>query len=110
MLLASSHLRAMIQHYNGASTADQKAFLQGECLRTAADAMDDFAFAADTQFSVLRKENEELRARVERLEAIVAANPPTNTSPKSEPLFADIEISKDSLNQLRKDIIKSIQF
>ena len=110
MFLTSSHLRAMIQHYNGASTADQKAFLQGECLRAAADAMDDFALAADTQFSVLRKENEELRARVERLEAIVAANPPTNTSPKSEPLFADIEISKDSLNQLRKDIIKSIQF
>jgi len=110
MFLASSHLRAMTQHYNAASTTEQKAFLQGECFRAAADAIDEFALAADTQFSILRKENEELRARVERLEAMIAARPQTDTKPNPAPIIADIEISKDSLKQARADIIKAIQF
>ena len=55
MFLASSHLRTMTQHYNAASNTNQKAFLQGECLRAAADAIDNFALAADAQFSILRK-------------------------------------------------------
>ena len=110
MFLASSHLRSMIQHYHAASTANQKAFLQGEYLRAAADAIDDFALAADAQFSILRKENEELRARVERLEAMIAARPQTDTKPNPAPIIADIEISKESLKQARADIIKAIQF
>ena len=110
MFLASSHLRTMTQHYNAASTANQKAFLQGECLRAAADAIDEFALAADTQFSILRKENEELRARVERLEAMIAARPQTDIKPNPAPIIADIEISKESLKQARADIIKAIQF
>ena len=110
MFLASSHLRTMTQHYNAASTANQKAFLQGECLRAAADAIDEFALAADAQFSILRKENEELRARVERLEAMIAARPQTDIKPNPAPIIADIEISKESLKQARADIIKAIQF
>ena len=110
MFLASSHLRSTIQHYHTASTANQKAFLQGECLRAAADAIDDFALAADAQLSILRKENEELRARVERLEAMMAVRPQTDTKPNPAPIIADIEISKESLKQARADIIKAIQF
>lgn len=110
MFLASSHLRTMTQHYNAASNANQKAFLQGECLRAAADAIDEFALAADAQFSILRKENEELRTRVERLEAMMATRPQTDTKPNPAPIIADIEISKESLKQARADIIKAIQF
>ena len=110
MFLASSHLCTMTQHYNDASTANQKAFLQGECLRAAADAIDNFALAVDAQFSILRKENEELRARVERLEAMMAARPQTDTKPNPASIIADIEISKESLKQARADIIKAIQF
>lgn len=92
MFLASSHLRTMTQHYNAASTANQKAFLQGECLRAAADAIDNFALAVDAQFSILRKENEELRARVERLEAMMAARPQTDTKPNNVPLLDELEL------------------
>lgn len=109
MFLASSHLRAMIQHYHAASTANQKAFLQGECLRAAADAIDDFALVVDAQFSSLRKENEDLRARIERLEAMLAARPQTDTKPNPAPIVADVEISKESLKQARADIIKELQ-
>ena len=97
-------------YYNLASTAQQKDFQAKQFINATADTIDELSFTMQAEIQALRKENEELRARVERLEAIVATNPPTNTSPKSEPIFADIEISKDSLNQLRKDIIKSIQF
>ena len=61
-------------------------------------------------FSSLRKENEDLRARIERLEAMIAARPQTDTKPNPAPIIADIEISKESLKQARADIIKAIQF
>ena len=91
MLLASSPLRTIGQYYCAAYTEEQRAYQLKEFVRTAADTIDVLALAFDNELQVLRKENEELRARVDRLEA--------NTAAKANPapIIADVEISKGSL-------------
>lgn len=105
MYLASSHLRTLEQYFATAYTEEQRITLMKEYMRAAADAIDAVVFAADALFSDQRREIEELRAKVEQ--PISASNPTPPATPA--PVLADVKISKESLQQMRDDLIKAFQ-
>ena len=103
-LLTSSRLHTISQYYNLAHTAEQKEFQTKEFLQATYETIDELAFSLEEALYDLRKENEELSTRLDRAEAMIEllAKPDTFT--------ADIELSKPSLKQARKDIEKLFRF
>ena len=101
---SSSRLRGISMYYNLASTTQQKDFQAKQFINATADTIDELSFTMQAEIQALRKENEELSTRLDRAEAMIEllAKPDTFT--------ADIELSKPSLKQARKDIEKLFRF
>ena len=108
LFTSTSTLRSYSQYYNTAYNDAQRNTLIKESMNATANAIDEVAQIQCMQNQTICNELDELRTRIERLESMVAAMPGTKACPA--PVFADIELSKDSLKQIRNDIIKSIQF
>lgn len=102
-LLASSTLRTIGQYYGIACSDEQRAYQLKEFMQATADAIDALALALVNEVQELREKNEELRVKVEHLEE--------NTAAKANfaPIIADVEISKESLKQMRDHIIKGMK-
>ena len=79
-------------YYNMASSPQQRDYQTQEFINAAADTIDEFSLAMQAEIQALRKENEELRARVEALEALIQSRTKPGTA------IVDIKLSEESLD------------
>ena len=90
-------------YYNLARTPQQKDFQTREFINATADIIDELSFTTEAELHALRKENEEQRIRIERLEEQLQ----TRTKPNM--ITADIRLSEESLDKAQADLVKALQ-
>lgn len=90
-------------YYNLARTQQQKDFQTREFINATADIIDELSFTTEAELHALRKENEEQRIRIERLEEQLQ----TRTKPNM--ITADIKLSEESLDKAQADLVKALQ-
>ena len=107
--MASSNLRDIAQRYIGAYTPDQKDWQMKEFLRATPDSIDDLAQTTDMWVYAFNEKFNEIDARLDSMEAALGSKAKAETKQNPPVIVPEIEISKQSIKQARKEIIKELQ-